>query len=453
VTTIGIDESVQILLDGFRFNASSTSDPEGCYWPVVMAGWSSRQTKTQRTPKPVLPGSYRAPNPTAEKIISLTGWCVAPSVVARARAENRLQAICSDPDTLYRIDVTEEDGTRFRFVELENVDIKRFEELTFTFTIQLAAQDPFKYDTGLLSATVGLPSAGSLGLDWNESEPANLLPNPSFETNTTGWSGLNASTLSRVAGGSVGSFTGRATSTTVASNTGITSSGTFAVVEGRACKFWADVKPSQAMAASSLSVNWFDSGAIFISSSSTSTGAVASTSTFTTLKSADLVPPRRAAFATITIDAGVVAVGQTVDIDNVLFQPIGLDWQDTTGLDWGIPGTNGVMALANSGRAPAWPVFTIAAGANSLVNPVITEQSTGRQLRYTGTLAPGDTLVIDTSPFARTVLLGGVADRRPFLTRAEWFPIPANGSTAVVFTADVFSASALLTAQWRNTYF
>lgn len=451
--TIGIDETVQILLDGIRFNASSDSDADGCYWPTVMAGWSSRQTKTQRTPKPTLPGSYRAPNHTAEKIISLTGWCVAPNATVRAQAENRLQAICPDPDTLYRIDVTEEDGTRFRTVELENVDIKRFEELTFQFSIQLAAIDPMKYDTGLLSASVGLPSAGSLGLDWNEAEQANLLPNPSFETDTSGWAGLNASTLSRVAGGSVGSFTGRATSTTVASNTGITSSGTFAVVEGRTYKFTADVKPSQAMAASSLSVNWFDSGAIFISSNSTSTGAVASTTTFTTLQSANLIPPRRAAFATITIDAGVVAVGQTVDIDNVLVQPIGLDWQDPTGLDWGIPGTNGVMALTNSGTAPAWPVFTISAGANSLVNPVITEQSSGRQLRYTGTLAPGDTLVIDTSPFARTVLLGGVADRRPFLTKAEWFPIPGNGSTAAVFTADVFSATALLTAEWRNTYF
>lgn len=299
--TIGIDESVQILLDGFRFNASSDSDPDGCYWPAVMAGWSSRQTKTQRTPKPVLPGSYRAPNPTAEKIISLTGWCVAESAVQRSRAENRLQAICPDPEITYRMDVTEEDGTRYRFVELENVDIRRFEELTFQFTIQLAAQDPMKYDTGLLSASVGLPSGGSLGLDW-----AN---------------------------------------------------------------------------------------------------------------------------------------------------PTGLDWADPTGLDWGVSGANGVMSLANSGKAPAWPTFTIAAGANALVNPVITEQSTGRQLRYTGTLAAGETLVIDTNPFARTVLLGGVADRRPFLTRAEWFPIPANGSTAAVFTADVFSATALLTAEWHNTYF
>lgn len=450
---LGLDESVQILLDGIRFNASEDSDPEACYWPAKMVGWSNRVTKTQRTPKPTLPGSYRAPNPTGEKIISLQGTCIAPSAAIRARAESRLQALCPDPDSLYRIDVTEEDGTKFRNVELESVDIERYNEVVFKFSVQLASIDPMKYGTGLLTASVTLPSAGSGGLDWNEAEAANLITNPSFETNTTGWAGLNASTLSRVAGGSVGSFTGRATSTTIASNTGITSSGTFAVVEGRTYKFTADVKPSQAMAASSMSVNWFDSGAIFISSSSTSTGAVASTSTFTTLRSANVIPPRRAAFATVTIDCGVVVVAQTVDVDNVLFQPIGLDWQDTVGLDWGVPGSNGVMSLQNSGTAPAWPVFVISAGANSLLNPVITDQASGRQLRYTGTLAPGDVLTIDTNPFARTVLLGGVADRRPFLTRAEWFSIPAGGSTAAVFTADAFSATAQLTAQWRNTYF
>ena len=449
---LGIDETVQILLDGVRFNASELSDPAGCYWPAKMVGWSNRATKTQRTPKPVLPGSYRAPNPTAEKIISLQGHCIAPTDSVRAQAESRLQAICADPDSLYRMDVTEESGTRFRTVELEYVNIERYNERVFAFTVQVAAIDPMKYGTELLTASVGLPSAGSLGLDWNEAETANLIANPSFEVNTTGWAGLNASTLSRVAGGSVGSFTGRTTSTTTASNTGITSSGTFAVVEGRTMKFTCDVKPSAALSATSLSVNWFDSGAIFISSSSTSTGAVSSTSTFTTLQSANLIPPRRAAFATVTIDCGVVAVAQFVDIDNILVQPIGLDWQDTTGLDWGIPGTNGVMALANSGTAPAWPLFTISAGANSLVNPVITEQSTGRQLRYTGTLAPGDVITIDTNPFARTVLLG-TADRRPFLTKAEWFPIPAQGTTAAVFTADVFSATAQLTAQWRTTDF
>jgi hypothetical protein len=296
---LGLDETVQILLDGIRFNASEDSDADGCYWPVKMAGWSSRQTKTQRTAKPVLPGSYRAPNPTAEKIISIIGTCIAPSDSVRALAEERLQALCPDPQLTYRIDVTEESGTKFRMVELEFVDIERYNEVAFKFTIQLAALDPFKYSTTLQSASVGLPSAGSGGLNWTAP---------------------------------------------------------------------------------------------------------------------------------------------------------GLNWT-APGLDWGTPTMGGTISLTNAGLAEAWPTFTISTGANALVNPKITEQSTGRQLAYNGTLLAGDTLVIDTSPNARTVLLNGVADRRPFLTKAEWFPIPAKGSTAAVFTADVFSATALLLAEWRNTYF
>lgn len=296
---LGLDETVQILLDGIRFNASEDSDVDGCYWPAKMAGWSSRQTKTQRTVKPVLPGSYRAPNPTAEKIISIVGKCIAPSDSVRAQAEERLEAMCPDPNLTYRIDVTEESGTKFRMVELEFVDIERFNEQVFSFTIQLCALDPFKYSTTLQSASTGLPSAGSGGLDWTAP---------------------------------------------------------------------------------------------------------------------------------------------------------GLNWT-APGLDWGTPTMGGTIALANGGKAEAWPVFTITTGANPLVNPKITEQSTGRQLAYNGTLLAGDSLVIDTSPNARTVLLNGVADRRPFLTKAEWFSIPANGTTAAVFTADVFSATALLLAEWRNTYF
>ncbi len=450
---LGIDETVQILLDGIRFNANETTDPELCYWPVRMVGWSNRTTKTQRTPKPRLPGSYRAPNFTGEKIISLQGTCIAPSAEARARAEDRLQALCPDPDLLYTMTVTEEAGDRFRTVELEMVDIDRINETAFKFSVQVCAIDPMKYGTIPSTAFTGLPSPGSGGLNWDEASAANAIANPSFETNTTGWQALNAATLSRVAGGSVGSFTARATSTTTASTTGIQSNGTFAVTQGRTYKFTADVKPSAAMAASSLSVNWFNASAIFISSASTSTGAVASTATFTTLRSANLVPPAGAAFATVSIDCGTVAVAQFVEIDNVLFQPIGLDWSDPVGLDWGSAGATGVMALTNPGTAPAWPVFTISAGANPLVNPTITDQASGRSLRYSGTLLAGDVLVINTNPFARTVTLNGSGDRRPFLTRAEWFSVPKGTSAAIVFGADIYSATAQLSATLDPAYF
>ena len=61
--------------------------------------------------------------------------------------------------------------------------------------------------------------------------------------------------------------------------------------------------------------------------------------------------------------------------------------------------------------------------------------------------------VVSVAYFALVKLSDYRAKAATDAAKAEWFPIPGNGSTAAVFTADVFSATALLTAQWHNTYF
>lgn len=295
--TLGINERVQILLDGIRFNADESSDPDDCYWPARLRGWNSRRARTQRSAKPTLPGSFRTPNPQQEKIIVIEGACLAPSPEARSRAENRLAALCSNPSQLYRMEVTEEFATTYRDVELEHADPERYNELVFMFALQVASPDPAKYGTTLLEASTTLPSSAGIGLDWTAP---------------------------------------------------------------------------------------------------------------------------------------------------------GLNW--TGGLDWGTPTSTGVIALLNEGTSPTWPIFTIAAGAQPLVNPAITSQATGRTLYYNGTLQPGDTLVIVTNPFGRSVLLDGSGDRRPLLTRAEWFPVPKQSTAAVTFSASVYSPTATLTASWSPAY-
>lgn len=298
--TLGLDERVQVSFSGLLFNANEGTDSDGCYWPAALIGWLTRTTRTQRYPKPVLPGSYRVPNPTAERVFSIEGHCIAPSVEARSRAENRVTALAGLPDNLYRIEVTEEMGTVYRMVELESAETVRISEFVFKYTIQLAAPDPFKYSTSANVAGNSLPvSAG--GLDWTD--------------------------------------------------------------------------------------------------------------------------------------------------------PTGLDWTDSVGLSWGVPSSTGVITMLNNGTAEAWPTFTITAGANSLTNPTITNVFTGQTLAYTGTLNPDDTLVIVTNPFGRSVILNGTADRRPLMTRAEWFSIPAKTTGAVAFSAQSFSATAFLSASWSDTYF
>lgn len=298
---LGIDEVIQITLDGLRFNANEDTDPDGCYWTTALIGWNARRNRNQRTAKPTLPGSYRVPPPANEKVISLRGTCIAPTALARARAENRLAALCPVPELLYRMEVTEESGTVFRNVELEMSEPSRMNEYAFGFTIQVAAPDPFKYSTTTRTASTSMPVSGG-GLDWTD--------------------------------------------------------------------------------------------------------------------------------------------------------PTGLDWTDTVGLLWGSPTSTGSLAMTNGGTAPAWPTFTLTAGpTDPLVNPSITELSTGRTLQYIGTLNVGDSLVIVTNPFGRSVTLNGAADRRPNLTRAEWFSIPAGGSTSASFSASVYTTGANLLAQWADTSF
>jgi len=121
----------------------------------------------------------------------------------------------------------------------------------------------------------------------------------------------------------------------------------------------------------------------------------------------------------------------------------GLDWATSGGLDWGVSGGGGVLAVANTGTADTWPIFTV---TGAISTPSFTDPTTGKSIAYSGTVASGQTLVINTSPFARAVTLDGV-DRFPFLTSAQWFPIPPNTSMQIQFAG---AGSGTATATWQN---
>jgi hypothetical protein len=122
----------------------------------------------------------------------------------------------------------------------------------------------------------------------------------------------------------------------------------------------------------------------------------------------------------------------------------GLDWATGGGLNWGSSVSNGTLSIGNSGNADTWPTFTF---TGPLTIPMLTNNSTGQQLAYSGTLAAGESLVITTSPFGRSVLLAG-ADRFTLMTSAAWFPIPPTSSVTVAFAASAGSGS--LSASWRS---
>lgn len=132
----------------------------------------------------------------------------------------------------------------------------------------------------------------------------------------------------------------------------------------------------------------------------------------------------------------------------------GLDWTGAGagGLVWGTPTNNGLCQLTNIGTEVTWPTFTITGPASGqLVAPSIVNSSTGETLAYTGSLNPGDVLVISTAPTNRSVLLNGVPYRR-FLTPAQFFSIPAGASITVQFQGTSISPTPLLTATVASAY-
>ena len=122
----------------------------------------------------------------------------------------------------------------------------------------------------------------------------------------------------------------------------------------------------------------------------------------------------------------------------------GLDWASGGGLDWGSSVSNGTLSMSNTGTADTWPVFTF---VGPLTLPMLTNTGTGQQLAYSGTLLAGDSLVITTNPFGRSVLLSG-SDRFTLMTAAAWFPIPPASSVTVALAASAGSGS--LSASWRS---
>lgn len=123
----------------------------------------------------------------------------------------------------------------------------------------------------------------------------------------------------------------------------------------------------------------------------------------------------------------------------------GLDWATGGGLDWGASGASGVFTLTNLGTFETYPVFTV---VGPVTAPSFTDPASGRVLAYSGTVESGQTLVIDTSPFSRTVKLNGT-DRFSLMTSAQWFAIPPGGTLAIQFGG---AGGGTGSATWQYAY-
>jgi hypothetical protein len=103
--------------------------------------------------------------------------------------------------------------------------------------------------------------------------------------------------------------------------------------------------------------------------------------------------------------------------------------------------------LVNSGSLPTWPVFTF---KGPVTNPGLTFVNTPVSAGYTGSLGVADTLVIDTRPWARTVLLNGTSAAGSYNGSALIAMQLQTGSTLVHYTGQDPTGKSQCVITWRN---
>lgn len=114
-------------------------------------------------------------------------------------------------------------------------------------------------------------------------------------------------------------------------------------------------------------------------------------------------------------------------------------------LYYGSNGTLGRVTLANEGTADVWPFFEV---TGALTDGFFIQCiDTGQVLRYEHPVPAGSSVTIDSR--TGQVLIDGQSDASTYLTRDEFFSIPAKGSIEVQLNPiSSSSGTPLMTASW-----
>jgi hypothetical protein len=147
----------------------------------------------------------------------------------------------------------------------------------------------------------------------------------------------------------------------------------------------------------------------------------------------------------VAADPRIYVEQQQSDNIGLLVVSGGVTFPMTFNLTFGTVGSGGSMLLDNSGSFDAPVVFRI---DGPVTDPVITNDTTGQVLSFTGFIGAGSYYVVDTA--ARSVLLNGTASRYNTIdASSDWFDL-APGLNSISFDAASYEADALLTATWRS---
>ncbi len=116
-------------------------------------------------------------------------------------------------------------------------------------------------------------------------------------------------------------------------------------------------------------------------------------------------------------------------------------------LYYGALGNLGRVTVTNSGTADTWPVFEVAGELTT--GFYIQSLNDGSVLRYDRVVPAGSTVTIDSR--TGSVLVDGVSDASTYLTRDQFFPIPAGSSVQIQFNAiSTSSGNPMMTVTARS---
>ncbi|MEC3974733.1 phage distal tail protein [Amycolatopsis sp. H20-H5] len=485
--------------------SANVTDDFGCLWVVVNQTLNDGVgRKTHTTERPFGPGAYRDRSYPAARIGTMQGWCQAPDRAGREAARDRLMAVLADGGQAPLV-VSTGNSTRQLLVELNNdapkCDVWK-DAQGFDWQLSLYAADPRYVNSSVRAVSTTIGGASTDGLDW-------AAPGPQFISAGVASEGSNAPRTPGMPAGIVAGDTllllaairnsGAGTVDTPAGYTllsdgsnlrlfgkvydGVESAPTVTFTGGvvnatnsaqmsafrglsltvlnaatqlngsvQDIAYPAVTVPTQRAVV--LYVGWKQAintgvatiaGATEIGDISTVTGSGASIVWDYTIQG---TAPANIAAGSFTVSGGTAAIsrGAVVALDGNV-PGAGLDWLAGTpgGLDWGTSGSGGPIVMDNPGSAITWPTFTF---TGPLVNPSVTDPATGNTVAYNGTVAAGQTLVIDCSPFTRSVKLNGI-DRSGALSSAQWISIPAGGTTVAQFAG---TGVGTLTATWQYAY-
>lgn len=116
-------------------------------------------------------------------------------------------------------------------------------------------------------------------------------------------------------------------------------------------------------------------------------------------------------------------------------------------LYYGANGNLGRVTVVNAGKADTWPAFRVTGTLDAGFE--IRCLDTNMTLRYDRVVPAGTFVTIDSR--TGSVLVDGVSDASTYLTRDEFFPIPAGGSCEIQFTSiGASSGTPTMTVEYRS---